>query len=56
MWLSTSPPRRSSFLCGLGFRRSLLASVAALGLALAGCASPSRSSEQYVVLESQKFT
>lgn len=37
-------------------RRTLLLWLASFGLLLAACASTSRSSERYVVLESEKFT
>jgi len=37
-------------------RRLLLALFACFGLALAACTSTSKASEQYVVLESHKFT
>lgn len=37
-------------------RRALLLCIGSAALLLAACASTSRSSERYVVLESQKFT
>jgi hypothetical protein len=47
-------PRRSA--AQGSARRTLLMWLAGFGLLLTACASTSKSSERYVVLESQKFT
>lgn len=55
MQIPTPHPPRSSAVAGAA-RRRLLMRLAGFGFLLAACASTSRSSEDYVVLESHKFT
>lgn len=54
MQISSLLPRRSATRDAV--RRTLLMWLAGFGLMLAACASTSKSSDRYVVLESQKFT
>lgn len=55
MQIPTPLPPRSSAARGAA-RRTLLTWLAGFGLLLAACASTSKSSERYVIVESQKFT
>lgn len=54
MQVSTRLPRRCA--AQGAARRTLLLSIAGCCLLFAACASTSRSSEGYLVLESQRFT
>jgi len=56
MQIRTPLPPRFSAVANGAARRPLLMWLASFGLLLAACVSTSRSSERYVVLESQKFT